>query len=109
MSPGPTHKLDLVHLGTFLAEGALAAEFRLRELEPFFNTYETITLDFAGVRNMNNSFANALLVPLVETHGEVALHKLRFQRCNAIVRVMIEGALTLGVQKARERGRKVSV
>jgi hypothetical protein len=91
--------------GTFLAEGALAAAFRLQHIEPFFHAYEEIVLDFEGVRNVNRSFANALIGPLVEQYGEVALAKLRFRHCNAIV----EGALTLGLQKADERaGKRIS-
>lgn len=95
--------------GTFLAEGALAAEFRLREIEPFYHSYETITLEFGGVRNANSSFVNALIVPLLEEHGADALNKLRFKSCNPIVRVLIESALTLGLEKARELGRRASV
>lgn len=95
--------------GTFLAEGALAAAFRLQHIEPFFHAYGEIVLDFEGVRNVNSSFANALIGPLVEQYGEVALTKLRFRHCNAIVRLMIEGALTLGLQKAEERaGKRIS-
>lgn len=89
--------------GTFLAEGALAAEFRLGEIEPYFHAYERITLDFTGVRNANSSFVNALIVPLVEAHGEETLRKLRFKSCNPVVRVLIESALSLGLEKVRER------
>jgi anti-anti-sigma regulatory factor len=103
------HELHLAPtFGSFLAEGARAAEFRLREIEPFYHTYETITLDFTGVRNVNSSFANALLVPVFETHGREALKKFRFQNCNPIVRIMIESALTLGLQKSHERATKVA-
>jgi hypothetical protein len=104
------HELHLEpRFGTFLAEGALAAEFRLREIEPYFHTYEIITLDFTGVRNTNSSFVNALIVPLIEFHGNEALRKLRFKGCNPIVRIMIESALTLGVQKARGQRGPVSI
>jgi STAS-like domain of unknown function (DUF4325) len=95
--------------GTFLAEGARAAEFRLREVEPYLHAYEAITLDFAGVRNVNSSFANALLVPLIEIHGMDALGRLHFRNCNPIVRVILEGAINLGVARARERGLLVNV
>lgn len=95
--------------GAFLAEGARAAEFRLRELEPFLHAYETITLDFTGVKNINSSFANALIVPLIEAHGMDALSRLRYRRCNPVVRVIIEGAINLGVARARERGLPVTV
>ena len=86
--------------GTFLAEGAFAAAYRLQHFEPLYEAYDVIVLDFNGVRNINSSFANALIAPLVEQHGEAALAKLRFRGCNAVVRVMIESALALGVERA---------
>lgn len=91
--------------GTFPDEGALAAEFRLKEIEPSYETYEVITLDFSGVRNINSSFANTLLAPLIEQHGEAALKKLRFRGCNPVVRLMLESALALGVERASGHGR----
>lgn len=92
--------------GTFLAEGARAAAYRLAHVEPFYHTYDMLVLNFSGVRNINSSFANALIVPLLEQHGEEALKKLRFQGCNAVVRVMIESALTLGLERSQESGRR---
>jgi hypothetical protein len=55
---------------------------------------------------MNSSFANALIVPLIEQHGDEATTKLRFHGCNGIVRVMIEGALTLGFERAHKAGHR---
>ena len=93
--------------GTFLAEGALAAAYRMKEIEPFFHAYDEIVLDFSGVRNMNSSFANTLVAPLIEQHGSEALAKLKFRNCNPVVRVMIESALTLGIERANEQGKKI--
>lgn len=90
--------------GTFLAEGALAAAYRLEHIEPFYHTYSEIVLDFSGVRNVNSSFANALIAPLIEQHGEKALEKLRFRGCNPVVRVMIESALALGLERVSDHG-----
>jgi hypothetical protein len=92
--------------GSFVAEGALAAAYRLEQIEPFFDAYPEIVLDFTDVRNINSSFANALIVPLIEQHGEDALKKLRFHGCNAVVRVMIESALSLGLERLRESARR---
>jgi hypothetical protein len=92
--------------GTFLAEGALAAAYRLQRIEPFYHTYGEIVLDFTGVRNINSSFANALITPLIDQHGEAALGKIRFRGCNAIVRVMIEGALALGLERAARHSKR---
>ena len=93
--------------GTFLAEGALAATYRLQRIEPFFHAYDVIVLDFAGVRNVNSSFANALISPLVAQHGAEALQKLRFRNCNAVVRILVEGALSLGTQQSDTPGTSV--
>lgn len=92
--------------GSFLAEGALAAAYRLEHIEPFFHAYGELVLDFTGVRNMNSSFANALIVPLFELHGDEALKKLCFHGCNAVVRIMIESALTLGVERIQKSGKR---
>ena len=99
------HELHLSHdLGSYLAEGARAAEYRLRHIDPVFDVYETFALDFKGVRGINSSFANALIVPLFAQHGMAARGKLRFRHCNAVVRLMLESALTLGLQAAQDRG-----
>ena len=92
--------------GTFLAEGALAAAYRLKHIEPFYHAYAEIFLDFSGVRNVNSSFANALIVPMIEQHGEEALKKLRFHGCNAVVRVLVESALTLALERAAAAGHR---
>lgn len=85
--------------GSFLAEGAKAAAFRMREVEPALGVYQEIVLDFAGVHNLNSSFANTLIAPLIEAQGEGVLLQIRFRNCNPVVRVMIEGALTLGLER----------
>ena len=85
-------------VGTYLAEGSRAAEYRLRNVEPVFGVYETFIFDFEGVRGMNSSFANALIVPLFTQHGTEVLKKIRFRHCNSVVKLMIESALTLGME-----------
>jgi hypothetical protein len=59
-----------------------------------------------GVRNVNSSFANALIVPMIEQHGEEALKKLRFHGCNSVVRVLVESALTLGLERTSADGKR---
>jgi hypothetical protein len=96
------HELHLAQdLGSYLAEGALAAEYRLRRIEPCLGVYEVIVLDFESVRGVNSSFANALLVPLLSEHGAEVLSKLRFRHCSPVVKVMLESALAMGMQAAR--------
>lgn len=86
--------------GTFPAEGAIAAQFRITEVQSAYDLRGLVVFDFTGVRNINASFTNALLVPLIERHGEAALKKLKFHGCNPVVRLMIEGALSLGLERA---------
>jgi hypothetical protein len=94
--------------GSFLAEGAKAAAFRMKEIEPIMGVYQEIVLDFSGVHNVNSSFANTLISPLIEAHGEVVLQQIRFKNCNAVVRVMIEAALSLGLERVEGQRPKAS-
>ncbi len=48
---------------------------------------------------MQQSFMNALLSGLIETHGEGVLEQIVFKGCNPTVKVLIESAIDLGVQK----------
>jgi len=88
--------------GDFLADGEKAAAFRYRYVDPFIHSHEKITLDFHGVRNMNSSFANALIANLVSQSPEV-LPKLHFINTNPRIRVTIEAALALGVERLNEK------
>lgn len=89
--------------GAHLADGAAAASFRLTRIEPYVSICEEIVLDFAGVRNANSSFMNALIAGLVEQHGEGVLDRLAFKGCNPLVRVFVEAAIDLGLQKIQGR------
>lgn len=85
--------------GPRLADGALAAEFRRSRIDPYTDICPKITLDFTGVRHANSSFINALVAGFVEQHGPAALEKLVFKGCNAVVRVLVESAISLGLEK----------
>jgi len=86
-------------LGAHLADGEVAASFRLSRIQPYVSIYEEITLDFTGVRNANSSFMNALIAGVVEQHGEAVLERMTFKGCNPLIRVLAEAAIDLGVQK----------
>jgi hypothetical protein len=85
--------------GTGLADGALAAEFRMGRLDPYADICTEIVLDFTGVRNANSSFVNALVSGFIEQHGPKVLSQLVFQGCNGVVRVLVESAISLGLEK----------
>jgi anti-anti-sigma regulatory factor len=88
--------------GNFLADGEKAAAFRFSRIEPFVHSHDQIVLDFQGIRNVNSSFANALIANLVSQSPEV-LPKLHFENCNPRIRVSIESALTLGMERLRQK------
>lgn len=85
--------------GTGLADGALAAEFRMGRLDPYADICQEISLNFTGVRNANSSFVNALVSGFIEQHGPKGLSLLVFRGCNPVVRVLVEAAITLGLEK----------
>ena len=83
--------------GPFCADGQKAADFRKNEIEPFLKSEDLICLDFAGVRNMNSSFANALVGGLISILPPAG-PKLLFKNCGPTVKVLIESAISLGQQ-----------
>jgi hypothetical protein len=89
--------------GDFLADGEKAAAFRFRRIDPYVQMYEVIDLDFEGIRNMNTSFGNALIANLISQEPE-SLKKLHFSNCNTRVRVSIEAALALGIERLGHSG-----
>jgi hypothetical protein len=89
--------------GTFCADGEKAAAFRYARIDPFVQLHEKIVLDFQGVRNMNSSFTNALVANLISQNAPEILPKLQFANCNATVRVAVEAAIALGLQRLKER------
>ena len=68
-------------------------------IEPYVDLCEEIVLDFTGVRTANSSFVNALVAGLVEQHGERVLQLVIFKGCNPVLRVLVDAAIDLGLQK----------
>ena len=100
----PTLHLSLANdCGSHLADGAEAAEYRRGRIDPHLARCEKAVLDFSDVRTANSSFVNALVSGLVEQHGEAVLAKLVFKGCNPVLRVLVEGAIDLGLQKNESR------
>ena len=97
------HLQLFTEFGSFCANGENAAAFRFSRIEPFLDSNDKIILDFAGVHNVNSSFANALVANLISQHSQAVFQKLEFANCNARVRVSIESAIALGLQRLRQR------
>lgn len=86
----------LKEFGSFCADGEVATSFRQHNVDPYLPDVDEIIFDFTGVRNMNSSFCNALIANIVRRDPATMLRKLRFLRCRANVRAVIELALDLG-------------
>ncbi len=52
-----------------------------------------------ALRHANSSFVNGLLTSLFEEYGEALLERMVFKGCNAVIRILIEGAIALGLEK----------
>jgi hypothetical protein len=88
--------------GLHLANGEEAMAFRIAEIEPALAKSHSVLFDFSGVRTANSSFINALVTRIVEHHGEAVLERLVFKGCSPALRVLVESAVFLGIQKSQE-------
>jgi hypothetical protein len=92
------------HFGEFCADGEAALRFRMERVDPYIELANEVELDFAGVRNANSSFCNALVPGLVVRHSPDVIRKLRFANCQPSLKIMLSAALELGVARwSRER------
>jgi STAS-like domain of unknown function (DUF4325) len=85
--------------GSSLSDGSVAAEFRMGRIDPYAGICSQIVLDFTGVRSANSSFINALVSGFMEQHGPKVLDQLVFKGCNPVIRVLVESAISLGLEK----------
>ena len=92
------HVLEL--FGAFCVDAVLATQIRRERLDPFLNDAEQIIFDFAGVRNMNSSFCNALIANLVTRHPE-CLTRIKFANCRSNLKVLIQSAVDLGLERVQ--------
>jgi anti-anti-sigma regulatory factor len=75
----------------------------MSRIEPYVGICDEVVIDFSGVRHANSSFVNALVAGIVEQHGRDVLKILVFKGCNPVVRVLVDGAIALGLQKIEGR------
>lgn len=89
-------------IGSFGGNSEAAIEFRQKHIEPLLQEDGEIEIDFSGVRNTNSSFCNALVSNLIERHPE-ALERIRFSNCRPAIRLMIESAIELGLERLENK------
>src|SRR5947208_1359726 len=86
-------------LGTHLADGFAAADYRRGRIDPYVDICSEIVLDFTGVRTANSSFVNGLLAGFVEQHGPEILRRVVFKGCNPVLQALVQAAIDLGLTK----------
>lgn len=86
-------------LGSHLADGFAAVDYRRGRIDPYVDLHNEIVLDFTGVRTANSSFVNGLIAGLIEQHGADILRRLVFKGCNPVLQALVQAAIDLGLNK----------
>jgi hypothetical protein len=90
-------------MGPICTSGEEAVKFLKDYIIPLITSGNEITFDCDGIRNMNDSFSNALFANMVMQAGPAILDSVSFINCRQGVRLFISTSLELGLQKTRER------
>jgi hypothetical protein len=90
------------HVGSFGGRSEAAIRFRQVHIEPLLIGEGEIEIDFSEVRSTNSSFCNALVANLIELHPE-ALERICFSNCRPAIRLMIESAIELGLERLENK------
>jgi hypothetical protein len=95
------HTINLKdRFGAFLSDGDAGNEFRFCELEPRISRGEHVVLDFDGVTNMTDSFANACFGHLFR-HLDFCLEgKLSLINGSPVVKSFLTSAWSLAQKQA---------
>jgi len=86
--------------GTFLSDGESGNEFRFCEIEPAITSGKEVVLDFEGVSNMTDSFANACLGHLFRNLDFQLEGKLTLINCTPTIRSFLSSAWTIAKRHA---------
>lgn len=85
--------------GDFCARGDAAVELLKRDVYPNVSTGSIVVFDFAGVRNMNSSFSNALFANLVRKYGDEVLERVSVVNAKANIKSEIVSSFSLAKSK----------
>ena len=86
-------------LGSHLADGFAAADYRRGRIDPYVDICGEIVFDFTSVRTANSSFVNGLVAGLIEQHGPDILHRIVFKGCDPVLQALVQAAIDLGLSK----------
>ena len=89
--------------GAFLADGEVANAFRFTEVEPAIARGEHVVFDMESVRNMTDSFGNALFGTLFKNHPELLRGGIEFRNCSSLMRTLVSAAVQFAKITARRQ------
>lgn len=75
--------------GAFAENKDIAREIRLKKIMPALEHDREITLDFAGIDSVTQSFIHALISDALRVYGSKSLDKISFKSCNETVKKII--------------------
>jgi hypothetical protein len=76
--------------GSFAEDKDVARRLRTREIEPALRQGDDVSLDFESVQYATQSFAHALLSPLIRDEELRALDLIEFLNCSSEIQSVIE-------------------
>lgn len=76
-------------VGDFGEDKDAAASLRKTKIQPSVSQGKQITLDFADVTLVTQSFVHALISDVLRSNGEDALESLEFRNCVEVVKGII--------------------
>ncbi len=92
--------------GSFLADGEAANAFRFSQIESLLGQGRVVVLDFEGVTNMTDSFANACFANLALDHPDAFDSRVIFRNCSSVVQAFLRAAIAFGRSEAKRLQRK---
>ena len=96
-----THTIRIIDkFGSFLSDGERGNQFRFCELEPAVSKRELVILDFEGVTNMTDSFANACFGHFFRHMDFQIDGKVVFKNCTPTIKSFIGSAWNFAQKQA---------
>ena len=87
--------------GSFLSNGEEGVRFRYNKIEPKIDQGKLVILDFEGVENMTDSFANACFGSLFRRVNLKTEGKIKFVNCNPVVKSFLISAMSFAKRRVK--------
>ena len=75
--------------GNFAENKDIAKQIRIKEITPYLEKNEEVTLDFKDVDSATQSFIHALISEIIRSYGVEILDKIFFKNCSDTIKKII--------------------